>query len=120
MISAGEYGKPLIGPNALAAWLAGLATGPGMPALFTARQRYTPPALYGQISTTGASLKLRAFALGAVVGGQLLPVIGAVAVFVLPAGSQLVGAALGAVAGRSSGGPSRPSRRMSTAASQGR
>lgn len=85
----------------LLAVLAGLATGAAMPALFTARQRYTPADRYAQISTTGASLKLGAFALGAALGGQLVPVIGPAAVLVVTAGAQLVGAVAGVLAGRS-------------------
>ncbi|MFW6091485.1 MAG: MFS transporter [Actinomycetota bacterium] len=82
---------------ALAA-VAGLANGAGMPALFTARQRYTPGELYGQLSTTGASLKLGAFAAGAALGGQLVPAIGAGTVLFVVAVIQLVAAGLGRLA----------------------
>jgi MFS family permease len=88
--------------------LAGLASGAGMPALFTTRQRHAPAHRYAQISTTGASLKLGAFALGAALGGQLVPVLGAAAVIAVTAGFQLLGAVAGAVAGRSAGSANRP------------
>lgn len=92
--------------------LAGLATGAGMPALFTTRQRYTPADRYAQISTTGASLKLGAFALGAALGGQLVPVVGPAAALAVTAGTQLAGAAIGMLAGRSATGARYgPSRR---------
>jgi MFS family permease len=86
------------------ALVAGLAGGAGLPALFAARQRYTPPQLLGQISTTGASLKLAAFAAGAALGGQLVPRLGAITTLALVAAIQLLGAALGTITGR----PRRP------------
>lgn len=54
------------------ALLAGLVSGPTLAALITARQRYSPPELLGQVSTTGASLKIGAFALGSLLAGVLL------------------------------------------------
>lgn len=82
------------------ALVAGLASGAGLPALFAARQRYTPPELLGQISTTGASLKLAAFAAGAALGGQLVPTLGAAPTLAMVAAIQLLAAALGTIAGR--------------------
>ena len=76
---------------------AGLAQGAGMPALFTTRQRHTPDRLYGQISTTGASLKLASYAAGAATGGLLSPVLGAATVLTMVAGLHLVAAAAGLV-----------------------
>lgn len=87
------------------ALLAGLANGAGLPALFTTRQRYTPAELYGQISTTGASLKLGGFAVGAAAGGLLVPASGPATVLAVVAVTQLLAAALGAIAGRSSRRP---------------
>jgi predicted MFS family arabinose efflux permease len=92
---AGKFGLLL----ALAA-LAGLASGAGMPALFTTRQRYTPPALYSQISTTGASLKLGSFALGSALGGQVVTELGTGPLMAIVALLQLSAAAAGVVTGR--------------------
>lgn len=89
---------------ALAA-LAGTADGAGLPALFTTRQKYTPSHMYSQISTTGASLKLGAFALGAALGGQLAVNWDAAVVLGMAAAMQLLGAALGAVCGGLTSGP---------------
>lgn len=97
-------GWPLAGvfPALLAlAVLAGLVTGAGLPALFSTRQRYTPAAMYGQISTTGASLKLGGFAVGAAAGGQLVPALGPATVLAVVAATHLLAATLGALAGRS-------------------
>jgi MFS family permease len=81
--------------------LGGLASGAGLPALIATRQRFTPPELYGQISTTGASLKLGSFALGSSLGGVLAVAVGTGPLFVVVAAAQLVGAGLGLIAGRS-------------------
>lgn len=81
--------------------LAGIASGPTLPALFATRQRYSPPELLSQVSTTGASLKIGAFALGSVLGGVLAPALGASRVIVLVAAAQLVGAGLGWLLGGS-------------------
>jgi MFS family permease len=79
--------------------LAGIASGPTLPALFAARQQYSPPGLLSQVSTTGASLKIGAFALGSVIGGVLAPEVGASAVIVVVAVMQLVAAGLGRLVG---------------------
>lgn len=75
-----------------AALLAGLGEGPQLTALFTVRHAEAPERLRGQIFTTGASLKITGFALGAAAAGPLatwsLP--GALAV---AAGVQLVAVA---------------------------
>ncbi|MFC6088819.1 MFS transporter [Saccharothrix lopnurensis] len=83
--------------------LSGMAQGPTLPATITARQRYTPGPLLGQVSTTGASLKIGAFSLGAAAGGTLVEVWGwaPVSVILLVAGCELVAAPLGAIAARS-------------------
>ncbi|MFG2115773.1 MFS transporter [Streptomyces sp. NPDC048718] len=54
-----------------AALLAGIAEGPQLTALFAVRHRETPERLRAQVSTTGAGVKISAFALGAAVGGPL-------------------------------------------------
>ncbi|MCE6998835.1 MFS transporter [Saccharothrix sp. S26] len=82
------------------ALVSGVAQGPTLAATITARQRYTPGPLLGQVSTTGASLKLGAFAIGAAAGGALLTTWSSAAVILLVAAGQLVGASLGAAAAR--------------------
>ncbi|MFE1550857.1 MFS transporter [Streptomyces sp. NPDC058718] len=61
------------GPAALvtAALVAGIAEGPQLTALFAIRHRESPEHLRGQIFTTGASLKITGFALGAAAAGPL-------------------------------------------------
>lgn len=93
--------------------LAGIASGPTLPALFAARQQYSPPGLLSQVSTTAASLKIGTFALGSVLGGLLAPALGAGKVIVLVAVLQLVAAGLGWLVG----GPSRSDQRVSARAS---
>ncbi|MFI5806404.1 MFS transporter [Streptomyces sp. NPDC051561] len=51
------------------ALLAGAGTGPQLTALFAIRHRAAPPHLRGRVFTTGASLKLTGFALGAALAG---------------------------------------------------
>ncbi|MEU2926706.1 MFS transporter [Streptomyces sp. NPDC007251] len=51
--------------------LAGIGEGPQLTALFAVRHREAPDALRGQIFTTGASLKITAFASGAALAGPL-------------------------------------------------
>ena len=75
--------------------LAGVAQGPVLPAVFGARQRYSPGPLLAQVSTTGASLKIAAFAIGSALGGQLVPGLGSARVLLLVAAGQLVAAAAG-------------------------
>ncbi|KAA2254128.1 MFS transporter [Solihabitans fulvus] len=76
-------------------FLAGIVNGPTLAALFAARQRYSPAALLGQVSTTGASLKTGMFALGAALGGVLTPKLGAGAVLLVMACAEIASAALG-------------------------
>ncbi|MFD5325234.1 MFS transporter [Streptomyces sp. NPDC127092] len=54
-----------------AALLAGAAEGPQLTALFAVRHREAPERLRAQVFTTGASVKITAFALGAAVAGPL-------------------------------------------------
>ena len=51
--------------------LAGLGEGPQLTALFAVRHRDAPDGLRGQVFSTGASLKITAFALGAAAAGPL-------------------------------------------------
>ncbi|OPF80157.1 hypothetical protein VT50_0213400 [Streptomyces antioxidans] len=54
-----------------AALLTGAAEGPQLTALFAVRHREAPERLRGQVFTTGASLKITGFALGAALAGPL-------------------------------------------------
>jgi MFS family permease len=85
---------------ALAA-VAGLLEGAMMPAMLTARQLYSPPELQGRVSTTAASLRLGVMALGQLLGGLLVPVIGTYAALAGVAAGLLLGSGLGLLAGRS-------------------
>ncbi|MFE7135128.1 MFS transporter, partial [Streptomyces sp. NPDC057638] len=58
----------------LAVVLAGAVEGPQLTALFAVRHREAPRRLRAQVFTTGASLKLTGFALGAALAGPLLAV----------------------------------------------
>lgn len=86
----------------LLAVVAGLAEGPALPAMFAARQQYSPLALQGRVSTTAASLRVGTSAVGQATGGLLVPAIGThTTLLVVAAG--LTGAALvGCLAGLSS------------------
>ncbi|MEU8618938.1 MFS transporter [Streptomyces sp. NPDC048623] len=59
-------------PLVAAALLAGVAEGPQLTALFAVRHREAPEGLRAQVFTTGASVKITAFALGAALAGPLL------------------------------------------------
>jgi MFS family permease len=65
---AGGVAAGLLGAAAL---LAGIAEGPQLTALFAVRHREAPERLRAQVFTTGAGVKISAFALGAAVGGPL-------------------------------------------------
>jgi len=54
----------------------GLFEGPMLPAMFAARQQYSPESLQGRVSTTAASLRVGASALGQATAGLLVPTIG--------------------------------------------
>lgn len=56
-----------------AAIVTGLAEGPALTALFAVRHQEAPGHLRGQVFTTGASLKITAFALGAALAAVLPP-----------------------------------------------
>ncbi|MDZ7728955.1 MAG: MFS transporter [Dehalococcoidia bacterium] len=56
---------PLVG-------LTGLGDGPSLAALFSVRQRDTPPPLLAQVFTTASSLKLAAFAVGSALAAPII------------------------------------------------
>ncbi|MFE6667361.1 MFS transporter [Streptomyces sp. NPDC057697] len=62
-------GRPAV--LVVAALMAGIGEGPHLAALFAIRHREAPEHLRGQIFTTGASLKITGFALGASVAGPV-------------------------------------------------
>lgn len=74
LIQAGAFALAATGRPAVlvpALLLAGAGEGPQLTALFAVRHREAPDRLRGQIFTTGASLKITAFAAGAAIGGPL-------------------------------------------------
>jgi MFS family permease len=85
--------------------LAGIAEGPCLPAVFAARQRYSPDTLLAQVSTTGASLKIGAFALGSVLSGTLTGALGPAGMLLLAAGGQAVAVVAGLTTSGGDPGP---------------
>jgi predicted MFS family arabinose efflux permease len=79
--------------------VAGMVEGPAFAATFATRQRWSPPALRGQIFTTAASLKLGMFAIGSALAGPALGVAGVGGILVAAGLVQLLGVALGFVSG---------------------
>jgi MFS family permease len=79
--------------------LAGLVEGPAFAATFATRQRWSPPALRGQIFTTAASLKLGAFAVGSALAGPVLARTGVGGTLVAVGALQLLAVALGRATG---------------------
>jgi predicted MFS family arabinose efflux permease len=79
--------------------VAGMVEGPAFAATFATRQRWSPPALRGQIFTTAASLKLGMFAIGSALAGTALGVAGVGGILVAAGLVQLLGVALGFVSG---------------------
>jgi MFS family permease len=75
--------------------LAGLAEGPAFAATFATRQRWSPPALRGQIFTTAASFKLGAFAVGSALAGPTIDQAGVGGALVAVGALQLVAVVLG-------------------------
>ncbi|HEY3481839.1 MAG TPA: MFS transporter, partial [Streptomyces sp.] len=72
LVQAAAYALATAGRPALlvaAALIAGIGEGPQLAAVFAVRHREAPDHLRGQIFTTGASLKITGFAVGAAVGG---------------------------------------------------
>ncbi|MEV8632277.1 MFS transporter [Streptosporangium sp. NPDC051023] len=64
------WGQPVV--LIVAVLIAGIGEGPQLAALFVVRHREAPEHLRGQIFTTGASLKITGFALGAAVAGPVM------------------------------------------------
>jgi MFS family permease len=81
--------------------LAGILSGPLLVATFSMRQLYAPRNLLAQVSTTGASLKMGAYALGAAIGGWVVPSVGARVAVAAIAAVHVAAALVGYVAGRS-------------------
>jgi len=79
--------------------LAGVAEGPSFAATFATRQRWSPPALRGQIFTTAASLKLGAFAVGSALAAPTVARGGVGGTLVAVGALQLLAAALGRASG---------------------
>ena len=79
--------------------VAGMVEGPAFAATFATRQRWSPPALRGQIFTTAASLKLGMFAIGSALAGPALGVAGVGGILVAAGAVQLLGVALGFATG---------------------
>jgi MFS family permease len=75
--------------------VAGLLEGPMLPAMFAARQEYSPNELQGRVSTTAASLRVGASATGQAVGGLVVPAIGTHAALLVAAPALIASAALG-------------------------
>ncbi|KUM96186.1 hypothetical protein AQI95_42700 [Streptomyces yokosukanensis] len=68
-LALAAWGQPVV--LIAAVLIAGVGEGPQLAALFAVRHREAPEHLRSQIFTTGASLKLTGFALGAAVGGPV-------------------------------------------------
>jgi len=105
MLSVAAYGLafaawPLAGTFAVLLVLAvatGLLEGPMLPAMFAARQQYSPAVLQGRVSTTAASLRVGAAALGQAAAGLLVPTVGTHTALLLMAAGLVAAAAIGYV-----------------------
>src|SRR6266545_582507 len=86
----------------------GLAAGPAFAALFAVRQQWSPPSLRGQIFTTGASLKIGAYAIGAALAGPAVTGTGPRGAIVATAAAELAAVLTGLAASRSRGAARRP------------
>ncbi|MEV8375526.1 MFS transporter [Kribbella sp. NPDC056861] len=103
MVSVAAYGLaftawPLAGSFVVLLVLAtatGLLEGPMLPAMFAARQVYSPLELQGRVSTTAASLRVGAAALGQAGAGLLVPKVGTHTALLLIAVGLLAASALG-------------------------
>lgn len=84
----------------LLAFVSGLLEGPTLPAMFAARQQYSPESLQGRVSTTAASLRVGAAAIGQATGGLLVPAIGTHKALLVVALALLAAAGLGAATSR--------------------
>ena len=111
MLSVAAYGlmlttwslAPTFAVLLLLAFTAGLAEGPALPAMFAARQQYSPHALQGRVSTSAASLRVGSSALGQATAGVLVPAIGTHAALVTVGLGLVAASAVGALAGLSRG-----------------
>ncbi|MFB6723989.1 MFS transporter [Kribbella sp. NPDC056345] len=79
--------------------LTGAVEGPLLPAMFAARQRYSPAELQGRVGTTAASLRVGAAALGQAAAGLLVSSIGTRGILFLVAALLVSAAGLGIVVG---------------------
>lgn len=103
MLSVAAYGLaftawPLAGTFTVLLVLAvatGLLEGPMLPAMFAARQQYSPTALQGRVSTTAASLRVGAAALGQAAAGLLVPAVGTRTALLVVAAGLLAASAVG-------------------------
>jgi MFS family permease len=103
MVAVAAYGLamstwPLAGSLAVLLVLAaatGLLEGPMLPAMFAARQQYSPTTLQGRVSTTAASLRVGAAALGQAAGGLLVPVVGTHTALLVIGGGLVAASATG-------------------------
>ncbi|WP_020385671.1 MFS transporter [Kribbella catacumbae] len=103
MLSVAAYGLaftawPLAGTFSVLLVLAvatGLLEGPMLPAMFAARQQYSPAALQGRVSTTAASLRVGAAALGQAAAGLLVPTVGTRTALLVVAAGLVAASALG-------------------------
>jgi MFS family permease len=103
MVSVAAYGLaftawPLTGSFAVLLVLAvatGLLEGPMLPAMFAARQVYSPLDLQGRVSTTAASLRVGAAALGQAAAGLLVPSTGTNTALLLIAAGLVAASVLG-------------------------
>jgi hypothetical protein len=95
-----------------AAFVAGVAEGPQLAAVFHVRHREAPEALRSQLFTTAASVKMSAFALGSAAAGALA-VHSVTACLFAAAGAQAL--AVAAVAALTARGRRRPEARTARA-----
>jgi MFS family permease len=106
LVGLGTAGIALVPsfPVALAvAAASGLAAGPSFAALFAVRQQWSPPELRGQIFTTGASLKISAYALGAALAGPVVTGAGPSRAILATGAVELLAVLAGLAAGARAG-----------------
>jgi MFS family permease len=116
MLAVAAYGLaftawPLAGSFAVLLVLAagtGLLDGPMIPAMFAARQQYSPLELQGRVSTTAASLRVGAAALGQAAAGVLVPAVGTRVAFLVIAGCLVGASGLGYLALKIGRNPEAP------------
>ncbi|MFF1823501.1 MFS transporter [Kribbella sp. NPDC058245] len=116
MLSVAAYGLaftawPLAGSFAVLVVLAagtGFLDGPMIPAMFAARQQYSPLELQGRVSTTAASLRVGAAALGQAAAGVLVPAVGTRVALLVIAGCLVGASGLGYLALKIGRNPEAP------------